>query len=519
VTTTQTAAGDAASDNAAQLRAVKDGTGYVAPASMPASADQFGIGDLAVRGPLADRWVWEARYLRLLLGVDFGAAFLATLAAFVLRFRGAQYADWYLTLSVLIPPIWLAVLAMTHAYERRMLFVGPDEYQRVLRAAGRLTVGAALVSYVAHAGVARGYLLIVLALTVVLSMLGRVVLRKLLHRARRRGRCMHRVMVLGHAPAVAQLTSQLHRRYHHGLQVVGACLPAGQVAGAVGTLEIPVYGALGAAADSAAAACADTVMVLSCPELDGPMLRRLAWELERDDIDLMVSSSLVDTAGDRITVRPVDGLPMMHVEHARLSGGRRAIKSLFDISLAALLAVLLTPLFLLVALVIKVDAGGPVFFRQIRVGRGGEMFRIIKFRTMHLDAERRVEAMRAQHAPAGVLFKIREDPRVTRSGRWLRRWSVDELPQLFNVLLGHMSLVGPRPPLPGEVELYPEDMRRRLVVKPGLTGLWQVSGRSDLSWAESIRLDLRYVENWSLTVDLVILLRTAVAVLRGSGAY
>jgi exopolysaccharide biosynthesis polyprenyl glycosylphosphotransferase len=233
----------------------------------------------------------------------------------------------------------------------------------------------------------------------------------------------------------------------------------------------------------------------------------------------MVSSSLVDTAGDRITVRPVDGLPMMHVEHARLSGGRRAIKSLFDISLAALLAVLLTPLFLLVALVIKVDAGGPVFFRQIRVGRGGEMFRIIKFRTMHLDAERRVEAMRAQHAPAGVLFKIREDPRVTRSGRWLRRWSVDELPQLFNVLLGHMSLVGPRPPLPGEVELYPEDMRRRLVVKPGLTGLWQVSGRSDLSWAESIRLDLRYVENWSLTVDLVILLRTAVAVLRGSGAY
>jgi exopolysaccharide biosynthesis polyprenyl glycosylphosphotransferase len=253
--------------------------------------------------------------------------------------------------------------------------------------------------------------------------------------------------------------------------------------------------------------------------LDGPRVRRLAWELERDDIDLMVSSSLVDTAGDRITVRPVDGLSMMHIEHARLSGGRRLIKSIFDVSLAAVLAFLLSPLFLLVALVIKVDTRGPVFFRQIRVGRGGEMFRIIKFRTMHPDAERRVEAMRTEHAQAGVLFKIRQDPRVTRAGRVLRRCSIDELPQLFNVLLGHMSLVGPRPPLPGEVERYPEDMRRRLVVKPGMTGLWQVSGRSDLSWEESIRLDLRYVENWSLTVDLVILLRTAWAVMRGSGAY
>ena len=493
------------------------------PGSIPTTAYRFGINDYpldpAGRGPHADRWVWEAHYLRLLLGADFGAAFLATLVAFVLRFQGAQYADWYLTLSAVIPAIWVVVLALTHAYERRMLFVGTDEYQRVLRAAGRLTVGAALVSYVAHADIARGYLLIVLALTVALSLLGRALLRKLLYRARRHGRCMHRVMVLGHAPAVAQMTTQLHRRYHHGLQVVGACLPAGQVAGAAGILEVPVFGPLGAAANSAAAAGADTVMVLSCPELDGAMVRRLAWELERDDIDLIVSSSLVDTAGDRITVRPVDGLPMMHIEHPSLSGGRRLIKSWFDLSLAAVLTVLLTPLILTVALVIKLDTGGPVFFRQVRVGRGGEMFRIIKFRTMHAGDEPGIEAMRAENEHAGVLFKIRRDPRVTRSGRLLRRYSIDELPQLINVLLGHMSLVGPRPPLPGEVERYPDDMRRRLVVKPGLTGLWQVSGRSDLSWEESIRLDLRYVENWSLTADLAILLRTAMAVIRGAGAY
>ncbi|MFI7599233.1 sugar transferase [Actinoplanes sp. NPDC049681] len=467
----------------------------------------------------ADRWVWEARYVKLLLIVDFGATLVATLAAFVLRFQGAAYANWYLVLSALVPAVWVGVLALTHAYERRVLFVGGEEYQRVLRSGVRLTVGMALASYVANADLARGYLLIALVLTTVLSLAGRFALRKVLHRARRRGACMHRVLVLGHAPAVAQLTRQLHRRYHHGLHVIGACLPADQLAGAARTVDVPVFGALGAAANSAAAAGADTVMVLSCPELDGAMLRRLAWELERDDIDLIVSSSLVDTAGDRITVRPVDGLPMMHIEHPRLSGGRRLIKSVFDVSIAALLLVLLAPVFLAIALIIKLDTGGPVFFRQIRVARGGELFRMVKFRTMHTDAEARVAAMRDQNEFSGVLFKIRDDPRITRSGRFLRRYSLDELPQLINVLLGEMSLVGPRPPLPSEVEQYPQDMRRRLVVKPGMTGLWQVSGRSDLSWEDSIRLDLRYVENWSLTFDLVILMRTAMVVMRGAGAY
>lgn len=469
--------------------------------------------------PSADRWVWEAKYVQLLLVVDFVATLVATLTAFVLRFQGAHYARWYLALSALIPPVWVGVLAVTHAYERRLLFVGNDEYQRVIRAGVRLTAGMALLCYVLKADIARGYLLMVLVLTTGLSLLGRVLLRKALHRARQRGRCMHRVLVIGHAPAVAEMTRQLHRRYHHGLQVVGACLPAGQLGDAARSVGVPIFGALGAAANSAAAAGADTVMVLSCPELDGPMLRRLAWDLESDDIDLIVSSALVDTAGDRITVRPVDGLPMMHVEHPRLSGGRRLIKSVFDLAGAALLLILLAPVFLAVALLIKVDTGGPVLFHQVRVGRCGESFRMFKFRTMRVDAEQRFEAMRGRNDHAGVLFKIREDPRVTRSGRLLRRYSLDELPQLINVLRGEMSLVGPRPPLAAEVERYPQDMRRRLVVKPGMTGLWQVSGRSDLSWEDSIRLDLRYVENWSLTVDLVILMRTALVVMRGAGAY
>ncbi len=491
--------------------------------SIPKITSYYGVtdrdlGDVVGRR-LADRWVWEARYVKMLLVNDFGATLVATLAAFVLRFQGAPYARWYLLLSALIPAVWLGVLAMTHAYERRLLFVGTDEYQRVIRAGVRLTVGMALASYVLNAELARGYLLIVLVLSTALSLLGRFLLRKRLHRARGRGRCMHRVLVLGHAHTVAETTRQLHRRYHHGLQVIGACVPADQLADASRTVDVPVFGALGAAANSAAAAGADTVMVLSCPELDGPMLRRLAWELERDDIDLIVSSSLVDTAGDRITVRPVDGLPMMHIEHPRLSGGRRLIKSVFDVSLAALLLVLLSPVFLAIAAWIRLDTGGPVFFRQVRVGRGGETFRMYKFRTMHADAEWRLQAMQAQNDFSGVLFKMRQDPRVTRCGRVLRRHSLDELPQLINVLLGEMSLVGPRPPLPSEVAQYPHDMRRRLVVKPGMTGLWQVSGRSDLSWEDSIRLDLRYVENWSLTVDLVILMRTAMVVMRGAGAY
>lgn len=493
-------------------------TGEIPNVTLKLPAAVPDLGGVTGRAP-ADRWVWEARYVQLLLVVDFLATLLATLAAFVLRFQGAEYARWYLALSALIPAVWLGVLALTHAYERRLLFVGGDEYQRILRAGVRLTAGMALASYILNADLARGYLLIVLVLTTALSLLGRFLLRKLLHRGRRRGAYMHRVLVVGHAAAVAQVTRQLHRRYHHGLQVIGACLPPGQLTDGARMVAVPIFGTLTTAANSAAAAGADTVMVLSCPELDGSMLRRLAWELERDDIDLIVSASLVDTAGERITMRPVDGLPMMHIEHPHLTGGRRLVKAVFDVSLAAALLVLLAPVLLVLALVVKLDSGGSVLFRQTRIGRSGESFQIVKFRTMYADAEQHLAAVRTRNESSGVLFKIRDDPRITRSGRWMRRYSLDELPQLMNVVRGDMSLVGPRPPLPAEVERYPQDMRRRLVVKPGMTGLWQVSGRSDLSWDEAIRLDLQYVENWSLTVDLVILMRTATAVMRASGAY
>jgi exopolysaccharide biosynthesis polyprenyl glycosylphosphotransferase len=207
------------------------------------------------------------------------------------------------------------------------------------------------------------------------------------------------------------------------------------------------------------------------------------------------------------------------VDHPELAGVKRAVKSVFDKTCAAVALLVLAPLFAVIAMSIRLADHGPVFFRQTRIGKDGRGFTLYKFRTMVPDAEQRKSQLAARNEADGVLFKIRRDPRVTRQGAWLRRWSLDELPQLINVLIGDMSLVGPRPALPEEVACYGGHMRRRLVVKPGLTGLWQVSGRSDLSREEAERLDLHYVENWSLALDLQVLWKTGSAVIRGAGAY
>jgi exopolysaccharide biosynthesis polyprenyl glycosylphosphotransferase len=253
--------------------------------------------------------------------------------------------------------------------------------------------------------------------------------------------------------------------------------------------------------------------------MDGAELRRLAWRLEETGTDLIVASALMDVAGPRTSIRPVAGLPLLHVEHPELVGARRVLKGAFDRCAAALALVLLSPLFLVLSVLVRAEGGGPALFTQTRVGRGGDEFTVYKFRTMVVGAEALKAMLQPRNEHEGVLFKMRRDPRVTPVGAWLRRYSLDELPQLVNVVRGEMSLVGPRPPLPEEVARYGDDVRRRLVVKPGMTGLWQVSGRSDLSWEESVRLDLRYVENWSLTLDVQILWKTWSAVIRGAGAY
>lgn len=491
-------------------------TGDASAGDAGARAPREGRAATRAQGRGRTRWSWETAYVRTLLVADFGVGVVAGVAAFFGRFGPVALNNRaYLALSAIMPLLLVAALTLTRAYERRFLFVGTDEYQRVIRGGIALTATIAVAAYAVDYPLARGYMLIALPLATAGSLTTRFLLRKRLHRRRARGQCLKRVVVVGHELAVLHITHQLHRERFHGFEVVGACLPPGHH----GDVGLPVYGTFDDVAYAVNRTAADTVIVLSCPELDGHALRRMAWQLARDEIDLIVASSLIDVAGDRTTIRPVDGLPMMHVEHPRLTGGPRVFKEVFDGMSAAALIVLLSPLLAALAVLIRLDSPGPVLFRQVRVGRDGRQFVIYKFRTMHVDAEARLAELRHLNEVDGVLFKMRHDPRVTTVGRWLRRYSLDELPQLFNVIRGQMSLVGPRPPLPEEVARYPDDARRRLVVKPGITGLWQVSGRSDLSWEEAVRLDLRYVENWSIPLDLVILLRTLSAVSRGSGAY
>jgi exopolysaccharide biosynthesis polyprenyl glycosylphosphotransferase len=471
------------------------------------------------------RWSWESTYIRALVGLDLLAGAIGSVAVFsleagIFEMGTAPSERFPLFVMLLFSFAWILALVCGHAYDSRLLFVGNDEYQSVFRASIGLAAAISIAAFLTDSPHARLYVLLAIPLTLFATVGIRFALRQSLHASWSRGERLRRVVVVGHEPAVAQMSRQLRRERYHGYGVVGVCLPSSAAVHHAIPRDgaPPVYGTFDDVASAVRRAGADSVLVLSCPELDGARLRRLAWQLENDDIDLIVASTLVDVAGDRTTVRPVDGLPLLHVEHPELRGTRRVVKEVFDRVAALLGLIAIAPVLLIIAALIRAG-GGPALFRQVRVGRDGREFKIFKFRTMYVDAEARLAELMDLNEQDGALFKMRNDPRITPVGRWLRRFSLDELPQLINVVLGDMSLVGPRPPLPAEVAVYPADMRRRLVVKPGMTGLWQVSGRSDLSWEESIRLDLRYVENWSLTMDLVILARTISAVARISGAY
>jgi exopolysaccharide biosynthesis polyprenyl glycosylphosphotransferase len=266
---------------------------------------------------------------------------------------------------------------------------------------------------------------------------------------------------------------------------------------------------------------ADTLVITSSGELPPQRIRELSWSLEPGRRHLVVAPSLTDVGGPRIHMRPVAGLPLMHVEMPRYEGLKQFTKRAFDLVASGVLIIIASPLLALIAMAVRLSTPGPVLFRQERVGWRGNTFEMLKFRSMVVDAEQRLGDLEERGRTEGntVLFKMKNDPRVTPIGRYLRRYSLDELPQLLNVFGGSMSLVGPRPPLEREVALYDSHVHRRFLVKPGITGLWQVSGRSHLSWEDSVRLDLYYVENWSLTGDLAILWRTTMAVLRRDGAF
>ncbi|HEY0700855.1 MAG TPA: sugar transferase, partial [Micromonospora sp.] len=375
--------------------------------------------------------------------------------------------------------------------------------------------------YIADVGVSRGFLAISFVVGTVGLLVVRFAARRRLHRLRvRGGGWSRRVLVVGDTAHILELVQTLRREPYAGYQVVGACIPDALLAPEPQRLgDVPVLGSFRGIPEAAAAVRADTVAVTASNELTGNRLRRLGWQLEGTGIDLVLAPALTDVAGPRIHTRPVAGLPLIHVEAPEFSGARKIVKGFVDRFLAFAILTLALPVMAVLALLIKLDSRGPVIFRQIRVGRSGREFGVYKFRTMVVNADQLLAELAERNETDGLMFKMREDPRVTRVGRLLRRWSLDELPQLFNVLFGHMSLVGPRPPLPSEVAHYDGDVARRLLVKPGMTGLWQVSGRSDLSWEDGIRLDLYYVENWSLAADLTILWKTFGAVVGSRGAY
>lgn len=465
---------------------------------------------------------WAGHYLRHVILADALCALccvaVAVVASGAIPGRDSVPVP-YLAVVVSSPLAWVAALAACHGYERRYLGVGAEEYRAVSAAAVRLLAFSAFASYAAYTDrpyFSRYFFLILFPLLLVTSLLARFGARRQLHQARWKGRSVQRAVVVGQNASVSGLVSDLRREPVHGIHPVAACTTEAIELGC----GLPRAGSVDETVRIARQYAADVVVVASPSGLDGLELRRLSWELDDLGTELIVSPGVVEVTGPRMSIRPAANLSLLHIERPALHGVNAVNKAAFDRCAAALGIALLLPMFLVIAILIKVRDGGQVFFRQTRVGIDGSDFRMLKFRSMVPDAEARLAQLRsAMDDGNGVLFKLRDDPRVTGIGKVLRRFSLDELPQLINVARGDMSIVGPRPPLRSEVQQYGADAVRRLRVKPGLTGLWQVSGRSDLSWDESLRLDLRYVDNWSMMLDLQILWRTARAVLRGTGAY
>ncbi|MFE1518082.1 sugar transferase [[Kitasatospora] papulosa] len=338
------------------------------------------------------------------------------------------------------------------------------------------------------------------------------------------GRRPRRVLVVGEAAGLDRAVRLLNSRKGHPYTAV-AVVPVGPAMPDCGT---PVPGRLApepadddvsTVLGGAFAHDADLVLVAPGPQLDDDRVRRLAWGLHDGGLALCVLSELSGVAAARVRPASAAGLTLLHVAPPLRNGPQALLKTVVDRTGAALGLLLLAPLFFGLALAVRLSSPGPVFHRQTRHGRHNRPFTMWKFRTMVADAEARREQLSAANESEGPMFKMRRDPRVTRVGHALRRTSLDELPQLLNVLRGDMSLVGPRPPLPDEVSRYDERELRRLAVRPGLTGLWQVSGRSDLSWQETVSLDLWYVDNWSVATDMGLLARTVRAVTDGRGAY
>lgn len=478
------------------------------------------------RSSTASATRWEPRYRQAVIATDLLATTLVVVVVgAVMKLRHPAWTAFELvTLEVLTVLAVAWALGLSRVWHPVVLGQGPDEFSRLGKGlfASIVTLNLSLLAVGTPAG-ARLWVFVVVPGIALLIFPQRYALRQVLHRQRYKGRCLLPVLAAGSPGAIRDLVARTRNAPHVGWRVDAVCTETGMAGGtddvATELDGVPIIGTFHDVAEHVRRGGYRIVAVTPDAYWTPERLRRLAWDLEGTGTEMVIDPGLMEVAGPRLHVSGVLGMPVLRVSEPAFSGFRRVIKELVDRGCAALLLVLLAPLMLTVSLLIAVESRGSVFYRQRRVGKDGTEFTIVKFRTMHSDAEERLADLAASNDGAGPLFKLREDPRITRVGAVLRRYSLDELPQLCNVLTGSMSLVGPRPPLPSECAEYPPHVRRRLLVKPGMTGLWQVSGRSDLSWEESVRLDLRYVEDWSLALDALILWKTIRAVVSGQGAY
>ncbi|MEP6561450.1 MAG: sugar transferase [Nakamurella sp.] len=504
---------------AAPLRYADDGTLLAADAS-PAEVRRH-------RG-------WGRRYASRLLLSDVFSLLIAAVVVHLFRFPAVssdgiidESSVPYIALTTIVVVLWMLALTWFGSRDPKAIGYGATEYKRIIHATFSVFGALAIVSFLFKLELPRSYLLVLMPVGLVTLFGSRFVWRRWLRSQRFAGRYLSNVLAVGNIHTVTELLNDLRHTPQAGYRVIGVCISQPKLAvdadgGQVLEIDgVPVLGGFDDVVGVVRSSGADTVAVTSSASFGPSRVRKLSWELEDTNAELILAPALTNIAGPRVHTHPVAGLPLIHVDRPTYHGANQILKKSFDAVGSLLLILLFSPILLGFAFAIKLTSKGPVFFRQDRVGINGEIFMMIKFRSMVVDAEARLEKLQGEQRDAGnkVLFKMKNDPRITKIGKFIRRFSVDELPQLFNVLKGDMSLVGPRPPLKAETDLYGDEARRRLLVKPGMTGLWQVSGRSDLTWDDTVRLDVYYVENWSITGDMVIIWKTAKAVVSSSGAY
>jgi exopolysaccharide biosynthesis polyprenyl glycosylphosphotransferase len=414
--------------------------------------------------------------------------------------------------------VWYLALWLTRARDPRILGTGRAEFGRVVIAGTSTFAVLAIAHILLGASIERWLFVFAIPGGVAGLLLGRVLWRQWLRVQVARGRPLARVVIVGPRADVDYVLGQLEGCAVPAYRVVGAVVDGGQPQEMLGT-SIPVSADFAGIPQFVAQVEADAVIVAGTPGARDAFLRNLAWHLERSETGLMVVSTPANVGDRRLCLRGVGGLSLVDVEIARYSGAKHVLKRVIDILGAALALIVLLPALLVIALLIRLDSPGPALFRQERIGRDGRPFRMLKFRSMRAAASDQLEGLLDRNDGAGLLFKMRRDPRVTRVGKVIRRHSLDELPQLWNVLVGDMSLVGPRPPLPNEVQRYDDEVQRRLYLRPGLTGVWQISGRSTLSWDRSVEMDLYYVENWTVAGDILIMVRTLRQLTNPVGAF